>query len=207
MTLLKRLAGIFTGLLCITGISLTFTQKPNVPFIIMAILFGTLTFILFKPTEKEKQKKIDKQEKRREKLKTCTMKHINGLPIAEDVKCNITLTDDKYIFSSSTMNFELDKSKITDICIKTDTEIQQQYVSSVGGAVVGGALFGPLGAMIGGRAKKKTIKHEVHNYLIITYQSDEIKYIGFDTNLALASAHIYVEDFKNSCNNNLTYQL
>ena len=51
------------------------------------------------------------------------------------------MADDRYIFTSGTMNFELEKSKITDMCIKTDKEIQQQYVS-VGGAV----LFGPLGA-------------------------------------------------------------
>lgn len=206
MTLLKRIAGVFTGLLCITGISIIFEERKSTG-IFLIILFGALTFILLRPTAKEKQKKIAKQEKRKEKLKTCTMKHVNGLPIAEDVNCNITLTDDKYIFSSGSMNFELEKSKITDICIKTDTEIQQQYVSSVGGAVVGGALFGPLGAMIGGRAKKKTVKHESHHYLIITYQSDEIKYIGFDINYAAASAKVYIEDFKNSCTNTSTYQL
>lgn len=44
------------------------------------------------------------------------------------------------------------------MCIKTDKEIQQQYVSSVGGAVGGAVLFGPLGAITGGRAKKKTVK-------------------------------------------------
>ncbi len=56
------------------------------------------------------------------------------------------MADDRYIFTSGTMNFELEKSKITDMCIKTDKEIQQQYVSSVGGAVGGAVLFGPLGA-------------------------------------------------------------
>lgn len=68
------------------------------------------------------------------------------------------MADDRYIFTSGTMNFELEKSKITDMCIKTDKEIQQQYVSSVGGAVGGAVLFGPLGAITGGRAKKKTVK-------------------------------------------------
>lgn len=89
MTLLKRIAGVFTGLLCITGISIIFEERKSTG-IFLIILFGALTFILFKPTAKEKQKKIAKQEKRKEKLKTCTMKHVNGLPIAEDVNCNIT---------------------------------------------------------------------------------------------------------------------
>ena len=135
------------------------------------------------------------------------MKHVNGLPIAEDVDCKITSTDDKFIFSSGVMNFELEKSKITDMCIKTDKEVQQQYVSSVGGAVGGAALFGPLGAMIGGRAKKKTVKHEVHHYLIITYQSPDIKYIGFEIGFNMASANKYVNDFKNTLTSESTYQL
>ena len=106
------------------------------------------------------------------------------------------------------MHFELDKSKITDMCIKTDREIQQQYVSSVGGAVGGAVLFGPVGAIIGGRSKKKTVKNEVHNYLIITYQSPDIKYIGFETiGYALASANLYVEDFKSKHTSESTYQL
>lgn len=106
------------------------------------------------------------------------------------------------------MNFELEKLKITDMCIKTDVEIQQQYVSSVGGAVGGAILFGALGAMIGGRAKKKVVNRKMRHYLIITYQSDEIKYIGFDINYAMRSAKSYIEDFKNNYNNTTsTYQL
>lgn len=207
MTLFKRIAGFFTGLMCVASISLAFTREPMIPFIIEALFFGIVTFFLLKPTATEKQKKMDKREKQADRLKTCTMKHVNGLPIAEGIDCNITLADDRYIFTSGTMNFELEKSKITDMCIKTDKEIQQQYVSSVGGAVGGAVLFGPLGAIIGGRAKKKTVKEDIHQYLIITYQSDEIKYLGFDINFAMASANIYVEDFKNSFNQASTYQL
>lgn len=125
------------------------------------------------------------------------MKHINGLPIAENMDCKIVSMDDKFIFSSGAMNFELEKSKITDMCIWTDREIEEQYVSSVRGAVGGAILFGPLGATIGGKAKKKTIKNEIHNYLIITCQSPDIKYIGFEIGLSLASAQIYVNDFEN----------
>ena len=63
--------------------------------------------------------------------------------------------------------------------MKTDVEIQKQYVSSVGGAVGGYMLFGGLGAMIGGRAKEReTAKTEY--YLIITYRkNDELAYISF----------------------------
>ncbi len=58
---------------------------------------------------------------------------------------------------------------------------REQAVSSVGGAIAGGVMFGPLGAIIGGRAKNKKVK-TVTRYFIITYINDqeEIKYIGFD---------------------------
>lgn len=70
------------------------------------------------------------------------------------------------------------------------------YVSSIGGTVGGAMLFGTLGAMTGGRAKKKTVKNETHHYLIITYQSPDVKCIGFEICLSLSSAYRFVDDFK-----------
>lgn len=105
---------------------------------------------------------------------------------------------DRIEFKAGTTNIKLSKEKITDMCIKTDIDIQNQVVSSVGGAVGGAMLFGPLGAMIGGRAKTKKVKN-VTTYLIITYSSDnELKYIGFDTVNNPASAIKLVKEFKDS---------
>lgn len=55
-------------------------------------------------------------------------------------------------------------------------------------------LFGPLGAVIGGRAKEKKSK-KMYQYLIITYESNgEIKYIGFDAT-ANSQASALVKEF------------
>lgn len=186
------------------GVVIVTTQNPKAENAIAAVVLAIVCFLLFRtPTEKELARKAQRTEKIQHKieqheqsLRTCTMKHVNGLPIAENMDCTITSADDKFIFSSGSMHFELDKSKITDICIKTEQEIQEQYVSSVGGAVGGAMLFGTLGAMIGGRAKKKKVKNETHHYLIITYQSPEVKYIGFEIGLSLSSAYRFVDDFK-----------
>ena len=52
----------------------------------------------------------------------------------------------------------------------------------MGGAIGGAVLFGPLGAMIGGRAKERqTIT--VEKYLVFTYEdNEELKYIAFYVN-------------------------
>lgn len=207
MTVLKRVLGVFTAILAISYFATPSSDEAHSVFIILGIIMVVFSILLFRPTKRDKQKKAEKTLERQNSLKTCTMKHISGLPIAEDVICSITSLDDKFTFTSGSMHFELDKSKITDMCIKTDTEIQQQYVSSVGGAVGGAVLFGPLGAIIGGRSKKKTVKREVHHYLIITYQSPEIKYIGFDIGFCMASANVYVNEFKSRPVSEITYQL
>lgn len=208
MTVLKRILGFFTAIMAITYFAMSSSQETPTIFIVLGVLMIVFTVLLFRPTKKDKQKREKRQQETQDKLQTCTMKHINGLPIAENMNCTITSTPDKFIFSSGTMKFELEKNKITDMCIKTDREIQQQYVSSVGGAVGGAVLFGPVGAIIGGRAKKKTVKNEIHNYFIITYQSPDIKYIGFEPiGYATASANLYIEDFKKNHTSDTIVQL
>lgn len=130
-------------------------------------------------------------------------KHINGLNILENAQCEVLLYPDRYEFKSGTLKFNLSKSKVIDVTVKTDREIQQQYVSSIGGAVAGGVLFGPLGAIIGGRAKKKAIK-TYSSYLIITYKDNgNIKYIGFDVTNAPFKAKKFESEFKKN-NNTIT---
>lgn len=208
----KILGGIccFFAIGGVIGLASGTSNESKMGLICVIAMFAIAAILLFS-SDKRKGKRQRKKEERlanyNERLKTCTMKHVNGLPIAENVNCEITSRDNKFIFSSGAMNFELEKSKITDMCIKTDKEIQQQYVSSVGGAVGGAVLFGPIGAMIGGRTKKKTVKNETHNYLIITYQSSEIKYIGFEIGLSMASANAYINEFKNSHISGTTYKL
>ena len=125
--------------------------------------------------------------------------HVNGLPIAENMLCEVFSYPNKLEFKTGTTSINLSKDKITDMCIKTDTEIEKQTVSSVGGAISGAALFGPVGAIIGGRAKTKDIK-TVTSYLIITYNDNgNLKYIGFDIKNNPPSATKLINEFKKNC--------
>lgn len=122
--------------------------------------------------------------------------HISGLPIVEDTLCEVYSFPDRLDFKAGTTEITLSKDKITDMSIKTDTEIQNHAVSSVGGAVAGAMLFGAIGAVIGGRAKNKKVK-TVTKYLIIIYLCDtEPKFIIFDIKNNPQSADKLVKEFQ-----------
>lgn len=122
--------------------------------------------------------------------------HVSGLPIADGMTCRIEFLSNKLIFHSGNAEIVLDTSKITDMSIMSNTEIQKQYVSSIGGAIGGGLIFGSIGAAIGGRTKLKDIEYST-NYLVITYKKDEdLKYICFDVTSNMNHAQQYVNRFK-----------
>lgn len=168
-----------------------------IPFFIgVALIIGVICI-----ANAKKKSTNTKNDEKKEKVLHSTFLHINGLPIAENVPCDVFSLIDKYEFKANGAAFNLDKRKITDICIKTETEIQQQYVSSVGGAVGGAMLFGPLGAIIGGRAKKKKTK-TISQYLIFTYVNEnELKYIGFDVTGQGWNAGKLIDEYRNNCQN------
>ncbi len=119
-------------------------------FFISILLFRSL----FKKSSKPKKQHQEQSEYSGITI-YASMYHVNGLPLTENALCEILSYPDHITFKSGTTEINLARTKITDMCVKTDTEIQKQAVSSVGGAVAGAVVFGPLGAMIGGRAKTK----------------------------------------------------
>lgn len=119
----------------------------------------------------EKQRLIPGSKERKQLLGAdfcIKVKHLAGLPVAEGAEVFVYRCEEKVVFERNQESFELDVSNMKDILIKTETEIKKSYASSVGGAVGGYVLFGPLGAMIGGRSKEKT-STLVEKYLIFDY--------------------------------------
>lgn len=148
---------------------------------------------------KEKQRLDTKKREEENQLdlirRTLNVSHMAGLPLAEGATGTIIKEEDQFEIIAGGNKFSLKKEKITDISVKTDTEIQTQYVSSVGGAIAGGMVFGPLGAIVGGRAKKKKTS-TVDYYLIFTYHSNgEISYASFKI-LDVEKARKWEKEFK-----------
>lgn len=171
----------------------------------------SLILIIFIAYMIDKRNKVKKtiNDKKHEKGASLFIKLpiLQGLPVSEKTLCDILSCPTYYEFNVNNTTFKLDKEKIQDISIKTDTEIQKYYTSSIGGAIGGAVLFGPIGAMIGGRTKKKT-NSTAKNYLIFTYlKDDNIQYISFDATNSL-SAMKFVNEFKKSNpNRNTTIEL
>ena len=166
-------------------------------FLLLCFLCIRMIIVLNKP-----RKAMDKQRKQLiaqyNPSLVDTFDHVNGLPIAENTFCQVLSCPDQYVFFANGVTFNLEKSKVTDLCITSDVDIHKQYVSSVGGAIGGAIAFGPVGAAIGGRAKIKTTRESSY-YLIFTYVTcNIIKYVGFDVTYSYLRAEKYVKEFKSN---------
>lgn len=170
---------------------------------IIAILFVLIIWGFYMAMKTSEKQRVAKLKRKRLMADTNSsllesFQHFNGLPIPEGTMCTINSQPTKYTISSNGANINLDKNKVIDICIKTDVEIQKQYVSSAAGAIGGAILFGPIGALIGGRAKEKKTQ-QIFSYLIFTYLSEgDMKYIAFNATNSVFIAAKYVDEFKKS---------
>ena len=94
---------------------------------------------------------------------------ISGLPFGE-CDCDITVYDDRVIFSTGKSASNLSTSKITAAAVKTKNELAS---ASTGSAILGTALFGVVGTIIASRPKNKS-----QYILVINYISGELKTIA-----------------------------
>lgn len=171
--------------------------------IVIAVLFfmsGVCSLKKYrdKKTGRTAERKRKKKEIKEENARVLTGKHLAGLPLSEGCSCRIAAENDGFVFAGGGNEFHLKKNKITDIDVKTDAEIKRQYVSSAGGAVAGGMVFGPLGAIVLGRAKEKKTTTITH-FLIFTYRSDQnVDYISFEIPYCfLSKARKWKREFSN----------
>ncbi len=209
MMIVRQIIGFLlsgVSLMLILGISLS-TDKERGLIIFSLLLLSLGLFLILKYPRNSEQCKEIKNNKIKELKYTNShiwAAHQAGLPLSQGSQCELEYVDDKFIFKGAGNSFELLFEKITDICVKTDNEIQTQYVSSIGGAVAGAVVFGPLGAIVGGRAKKKSTSYITY-YLIFTYKKDDsISYISFEivNTLDVSKAFRWASDFTTNYINN-----
>lgn len=161
---------------------------PLIVFVLFVLIFSGIMMSISNKTNKKYGKGNF--------IYSAKLTYFGGLNLPQNVKSKVVCLKDKITIESSGQEFNLPTEKIIDVSIQTATQIRQQYVSSVGGAVAGAVLLGPLGAIIGGSSTKKTIKDKT-KYLIFTYQSDgETKYLVFDVTEKMQDAHNITAKYK-----------
>lgn len=174
------------------------------PYLIVIGLVFLAFVLLIAAIMKNGKKRVKKQEDIKKQMSEAGINYqyvlpaLSGLNIPEKTMCKVSSTVEGISVEANNMKYILKKEKIQDVCTTTDTEISKQYVSSVGGAIGGTILFGPIGGMIGGRVKEKTDR-TIYTYMIITYiKDDEPNYIAFDVTYYKAAAKKFVAEYKNA---------
>ncbi|WP_312280804.1 hypothetical protein [Oscillibacter sp.] len=123
-------------------------------------------------------------------------KFVSGLNLPQNAKCKVVCLNKKIAVEAIGQEVNLSTEKIINVDILTNTEIQKQYVSSVGGAIAGAMVLGAFGAILGGAATQRNIKINT-KYLIFTYRGeDKPEYIIFDASNNIASAKRFCKEFR-----------
>lgn len=161
------------------AVDTTGVMKGMIPFAVVILICGIALILIGAKRRKKKVQKKAVQDSLGAN-DSAIFTHISGLPLADGAECNVILGNGEYVFERTGTQIHLSFSKIRDVACKTETEIRNNYVSSIGGAVGGAFLFGPVGAMIGGRAKKKTDIKTTKYFMIAYNKDDETAYIAFD---------------------------
>ena len=135
----------------------------------------------------KEENRIQKEQKKQEKFEAETfdikkVKHISGLPIHDGAIGDIHYDYNNLVFSYQNTKYSLESNKILGAVYKLEKElIGVSHSSSIGGAIGGALLLGPVGAIIGGR--KTTHKDYKNAYVFaVSYsKDDEVKYFVFQT--------------------------
>ncbi len=175
--MIRKIIGWACIVIAIGGFAGANTSSEGVAFsVVLAVIFLAIGLLLLFKKGKSKEAKAEAKQRKADaksfQEKAFSGNHATGLPLAQDVPCVVPSQPDRIANNSSGNAFNLAYNKITDMQVVTDVEIQKQYVSSVGGAIGGAVLFGPLGAIVGGRAKEKTAKN-IEYYFVITYKKED----------------------------------
>lgn len=189
---------VWLELIYVGTISVLQNSSPNN---IAALLFIVLIILvpIYIINNKNNKTKSFKKDKQNQKKLMCICRHISGLNFRKNTLCQIHSYSDKYSFISSSLQFNLAKNKVVDLKIESNLDTQKRYVASTGKAIVGGLLCGPIGAIIGGQAKEKTIK-TIYHYMIFTYTDENNTYkdICFDVTNIYSKALKLVKEFNNT---------
>ncbi|MDP4153681.1 MAG: hypothetical protein Q8865_09635 [Bacillota bacterium] len=195
MSIAKKIArglGIFFGVFTLVSLILVLSgDKDSMP---AAIFCGIISAVLILVSRKPAAERAAIREEKA-RIKEYRESHVwanlvCGLPLADGTNCTIGFEPDVFIFEGSGTTIRLACDKIINVSVRTDTEVQTDYVPSVGQAIWNYETFGKTGALWLNDTKEITTTTTTR-YFIFTYlNDDQIDYICFviTGNIRLANA-------------------
>ena len=99
---------------------------------------------------------------------------IEGLPLSKNADLIVAYEPTGVTFATlDKQSFTLSMEKITSIHYYDETELEKVVTQSAPGVILGAAMFGVVGAMIGGRVKTKDVKNTKY-FLLFTYEDKQV---------------------------------
>lgn len=113
--------------------------------------------------------------KKKNKIIAVSGNHIHGLDLTSNVNCTLSLSENGLIISAHTekKEYTLSIDRIDNISWHHEEEIEKHLQSSAAKGIIGAAVFGVAGAIIGSRPKEKK-ERKVHFFITIDYPGNQI---------------------------------
>lgn len=182
MRVFKRVAAVFFFVACLISVLVIITEPDSasgqIAPAVITFLVGALFWRSSNKTPKPREAKAPYAPE------LSGMLHVEGLPLAEKTNCHLAIVNDQLVISGGGTELTVNLSQIGAAEVKTDVEIAHYVTSSAVKGIAGGLIFGPLGLVIGSRAKSKE-KRTATPYLIINYTSSDnvLSAMMFDASL------------------------
>ncbi|MBD5461511.1 MAG: hypothetical protein HDR24_00400 [Lachnospiraceae bacterium] len=116
----------------------------------------------------KERRRQQKQDKTAGIKRFSNLEHVEGLDVAEKSPCTVLLGPSALTISCTGKEYTLPLRRVIYIDFFTDAETIRYLQSSMAKGIVGGALFGTSGAVIGAAPKTKVVR-EATGHAVIGY--------------------------------------